>query len=313
MITISPFSGKYLFFLKDLWYEFIKEEVSPEELFFYSFKNFTLKYLEMKLWKNLFNISGFWDFFWIIEKEKKPIGMLEVFPHPLDSSKWFLRNFAIKNSFRNFGFGTETLKILFKFILEQGGSEIFLEVREENPARRLYNRIGFTELDEKCFFYIPAGALFDNTGEEVEFLSTYRAKDKFNQISIQWFKQMGGIALSMLEYIPSATKTGFMLSEVILFLQRQKLIIALNKDTLDKTAIVYWLKRDKKFSIELKALLPLDKEAIIRFLKGVLGKLAGYDILFSSAGISQYKLEIAKRIGAKLYRTNIIMGKRLEE
>lgn len=69
------------------------------------------------------------------------------------ASKVFkIHDVAVKPEARGYGVGTKLLKTVTEEAKEMGCSKITLEVREDNPARNLYEKMGFEYGDPKWYF-----------------------------------------------------------------------------------------------------------------------------------------------------------------
>jgi len=65
---------------------------------------------------------------------------------------------ALHPDWRNRGIGSALLGALIKAARDTGCTEVFLEVREDNPrARGLYLRRGFEEIGVRRGYYQPSG------------------------------------------------------------------------------------------------------------------------------------------------------------
>ncbi|OOF43666.1 ribosomal-protein-alanine N-acetyltransferase [Rodentibacter rarus] len=74
----------------------------------------------------------------------------------LDEATLF--NIAIAPTMQGKGFGTYLLKALMAQLKKRGIQALWLEVRESNPARQLYERQGFNEVDiRKNYYPLPNG------------------------------------------------------------------------------------------------------------------------------------------------------------
>ena len=74
----------------------------------------------------------------------------------LDEATLF--NIAILPSYQGNGFGKLLLNELIIQLKEKGVQTLWLEVRESNPARFLYEKIGFNEVDiRKNYYPKPSG------------------------------------------------------------------------------------------------------------------------------------------------------------
>lgn len=76
----------------------------------------------------------------------------------LDEATLF--NVAVDPAFQQKGYGKRLLSALFLQLKEKGVATVWLEVRESNPARKLYDSLGFNEVDiRKNYYPTPDGGL----------------------------------------------------------------------------------------------------------------------------------------------------------
>lgn len=74
----------------------------------------------------------------------------------LDEATLF--NIAIDPEFQGKGYGKQLLLELFEQLKQKGIATVWLEVRESNPARKLYDSLGFNEVDiRKNYYPTPDG------------------------------------------------------------------------------------------------------------------------------------------------------------
>lgn len=74
----------------------------------------------------------------------------------LDEATLF--NVAVDPAFQQKGYGKRLLSALFLQLKEKGVATVWLEVRESNPARKLYDSLGFNEVDiRKNYYPTPDG------------------------------------------------------------------------------------------------------------------------------------------------------------
>jgi len=64
-----------------------------------------------------------------------------------------LLRIGVKEKFRNKGLAGALLKRMFDTLSEDGISEVFLEVNENNQAVKFYNKNGFTEIARRKNYY----------------------------------------------------------------------------------------------------------------------------------------------------------------
>jgi ribosomal-protein-alanine N-acetyltransferase len=97
---------------------------------------------------------------WVDEVQEEPtipgkapalIGFLIA--HRIDA-EWELENITVSAIARRRGVATHLLGALLEHVHAENGSAIFLEVRESNqPARSLYNKVGFEETGVRKSYY----------------------------------------------------------------------------------------------------------------------------------------------------------------
>lgn len=74
----------------------------------------------------------------------------------LDEATLF--NIAIDPAFQGKGYGKRLLSDLILQLKTRGVATLWLEVRESNPARKLYDKLGFNEVDiRKNYYPTPNG------------------------------------------------------------------------------------------------------------------------------------------------------------
>lgn len=67
---------------------------------------------------------------------------------------WEIENIAVISSAQRHGLGQLLLARFLQVVLERGGTNVFLEVRESNrPARLLYEKAGFVEVGQRKGYY----------------------------------------------------------------------------------------------------------------------------------------------------------------
>ncbi len=89
------------------------------------------------------------DFF-VIEREHKPVGRLYL-DHRKDEIR--IIDISLLPPYRNQGIGTAFLtEILTEG--EAAGLPVRIHVESNNPALRLYNRLGFQKVDENGVYYL---------------------------------------------------------------------------------------------------------------------------------------------------------------
>jgi ribosomal protein S18 acetylase RimI-like enzyme len=82
----------------------------------------------------------------VILLAKQPVGLLKV---SRDGKDWDLIQIQLAPSFQGQGFGTELIQSVITEARNAGAS-LKLDVLKANPARRLYERLGFTVITEKA-------------------------------------------------------------------------------------------------------------------------------------------------------------------
>ncbi|MFQ6089258.1 MAG: GNAT family N-acetyltransferase [Candidatus Methanofastidiosia archaeon] len=80
---------------------------------------------------------------YIYEEDGKIIGLLETRKHNLGLTQWYVSTLAVHKDFRGRGIGTRLLNFVFDTYGERGVKKFFLDVRNDNPALKLYERVGF--------------------------------------------------------------------------------------------------------------------------------------------------------------------------
>lgn len=112
--------------------EIIKQRIHRVRQFYY----ILLPLSTLSNWiNNLFNI-------YIIRVEGNVAGFIQI--STLTSKRLHLDYIAISKTYRGQGLGSFVLQTLFESIVDKNGYEIILEVRSDNKARHLYERLGFT-------------------------------------------------------------------------------------------------------------------------------------------------------------------------
>ena len=84
--------------------------------------------------------------FWILEKNKKPIGRLYV-SERYNNSTIRIIDITLLPAFRGQGSGTGILRDLIKKASESG-LPLSIHVESFNPAKKLYERLGFKKISE---------------------------------------------------------------------------------------------------------------------------------------------------------------------
>ncbi len=88
----------------------------------------------------------------------RPAGFTQLYP--LFSSTrmarlWLLNDLFVAADLRGRGVGEALLERARQHALETGGCELMLETANDNPARRLYERCGYTRISGYSFFSLP--------------------------------------------------------------------------------------------------------------------------------------------------------------
>jgi ribosomal-protein-alanine acetyltransferase len=96
-------------------------------------------------------------FAWVVEQQAQPekipniVGFLVA--HQVDH-EWELENVLVAASSQRRGVGTLLIAKFIAHVREQGGMNVFLEVRESNQsARVLYRKMGFEESGQRSNYY----------------------------------------------------------------------------------------------------------------------------------------------------------------
>ena len=89
--------------------------------------------------------------------EKSPVGFVQLYPSFSSVSmerSWVLNDLYVKEIARKRGFAEKLMKKAISFAEETGAKGILLETGKENlPAQRLYERIGFVRETSYFYFY----------------------------------------------------------------------------------------------------------------------------------------------------------------
>ncbi|EGV07722.1 ribosomal-protein-alanine acetyltransferase [Haemophilus pittmaniae HK 85] len=83
-------------------------------------------------------------------QDEQPLGFA-ICQTVLDEATLF--NIAIDPAYQGQGLGRQLLQTLMERLKEQGINQLWLEVRESNPARYLYEKLGFNEVDVRKNYY----------------------------------------------------------------------------------------------------------------------------------------------------------------
>nr|WP_092073323.1 GNAT family N-acetyltransferase [Dendrosporobacter quercicolus]NSL49936.1 GNAT family N-acetyltransferase [Dendrosporobacter quercicolus DSM 1736]SDM57002.1 Acetyltransferase (GNAT) family protein [Dendrosporobacter quercicolus] len=110
----------------------IKQRVHRIRQFYY----LLLPLSKMSNWINrFFNI-------YVIRAGETVIGFMQV--SSLTAKQLHLDYIAIRKKYRGQGLGTKVLQTLFQEVVDKNNNDVILEVKHDNPARSLYERLGFT-------------------------------------------------------------------------------------------------------------------------------------------------------------------------
>jgi len=85
----------------------------------------------------------------VILLANQPVGLLKV---SRDGKDWDLIQIQLAPSFQGQGFGTQLIQSVITEARHAGAS-LKLDVLKANPARRLYERLGFTVVTEKAHIF----------------------------------------------------------------------------------------------------------------------------------------------------------------
>jgi ribosomal protein S18 acetylase RimI-like enzyme len=88
--------------------------------------------------------------FLILQHNGHDIGRLYLDVWP---TEWRIVDIALLPKFRNQGFGTKLLRTLIS-LAHADTKPITIHVEYENPARRLYDRLGFVQIDEQGVYLL---------------------------------------------------------------------------------------------------------------------------------------------------------------
>ena len=88
----------------------------------------------------------------VIQEDDNVAGFLAA--RRVADNEWEIENLAIRGSARRRGLGSRLLGEFLNLVRDQGGSEIYLEVRESNrAARKLYEKWAFVESGVRKSYY----------------------------------------------------------------------------------------------------------------------------------------------------------------
>jgi ribosomal-protein-alanine N-acetyltransferase len=92
-------------------------------------------------------------FSWVAEDGEPPAILAFLVSHNIDA-EWELENIVVAENARRRGVGSQLLIALIAHARINGGTAVFLEVRESNPsARALYAKLGFEEKGLRKSYY----------------------------------------------------------------------------------------------------------------------------------------------------------------
>lgn len=127
--------------------EIIKQRIHRVRQFYY----ILLPLSTLSNWiNNLFNI-------YILRVQGDVAGFIQI--STLTSKQLHLDYIAISKKYRGQGLGSFVLKTLFESIVDKNGYEVILEVRSDNKARHLYERLGFTSQAQVLHYAMDLNAL----------------------------------------------------------------------------------------------------------------------------------------------------------
>jgi ribosomal-protein-alanine N-acetyltransferase len=88
----------------------------------------------------------------VVQEDDNVAGFLAA--RRVADNEWEIENLAIRGSARRRGLGSRLLGEFLNLVRDQGGSEIYLEVRESNrAARKLYEKWAFVESGVRRSYY----------------------------------------------------------------------------------------------------------------------------------------------------------------
>jgi ribosomal protein S18 acetylase RimI-like enzyme len=82
-------------------------------------------------------------YFWVIEQNDKPVGRLYLHPN-YEKNSMRIIDIALLPEFRSKGIGSAILKDILN-LAEQQGKKVSIHVESFNPAKSLYERLGFKQ------------------------------------------------------------------------------------------------------------------------------------------------------------------------
>lgn len=86
----------------------------------------------------------------IDDDQSQAVGFLMARHAPGESELLLI---AILPEYRSRGLGIRLIELLYNQVRDLGGDRIFLEMRENNPAIRLYKKVGFEQIGRRPNYY----------------------------------------------------------------------------------------------------------------------------------------------------------------
>ena len=122
-----------------------------------------IEQIEQKLFKNPWNLNNIQESIAnplnnseIIEIEGKTAGYIIYSTNRFEAE---LLRIGVIEKFRRMGLAASLLSRMFSALSKKGISEVFLEVNENNPAVKFYNKNGFTEIGCRKNYYGSENAI----------------------------------------------------------------------------------------------------------------------------------------------------------
>ncbi len=95
---------------------------------------------------------------YVYEQAGRVVGNVSVNPEDLSAGRWFISNVAVHPTLQGRGIGRQLMDAALEGIRRQGGRRVLLQVRTDNePAQRLYRRLGFERFDTVAEMLRPGG------------------------------------------------------------------------------------------------------------------------------------------------------------
>ncbi len=95
---------------------------------------------------------------YVYEQGSRVLGNVTVNPEDLRTGRWFISNVAVHPSLQGRGIGRQLMDAALEGIRRQRGRRVLLQVRTDNePAQRLYRRLGFERFDTVVEMLRPGG------------------------------------------------------------------------------------------------------------------------------------------------------------